>query len=384
MINNVDNIASHLIQLGLQGKNMPPSWDGEGVSIPVCSLDGDYIGRVLPGRGLYLDMDLKAVGITKKLPFVYERSPIQWLKEVLLTGFATLGRPAGDRILESEIGAITTYDGIISARANGLGQDISVSKASITTVANAWSSLWQATGFPAAGSYTAIPGGAALNKDTTGAWSFGLSNPTSPSKKYLLTLGFSHATATNAIILTDLLVGAGGISTNSTSPQTVNSAALTRYPSGAGVMMTFEVTTALGTTSGSITITYTNQNGTGSRSTGAIPLLTSAIVYRLVSVALGPYMQLQSGDYGVRSVETVQMSAAMGAGVIALNLYVPLCFIPGIAANFYVERDSTVQIDGITELVTESGGALGCLNVYVFAQSTSTGVGNYFMRTCEG
>jgi len=324
------------------------------------------VGKVLPGKGLYLDMDLKYLGITKPLPNVFQRTIVRRLVE----------------LIGNEVGAITAYDGIINARGGGLSQDISLSKTSITTVANAYSSLFRASGSPPnVGTYTNIPGGAVMINTNVGAWSLGLSNPGGSNKKYLITLGFTHAATVNMIILHDLLVAAGNIGI-STSPVTINSAALTRYTTGAGVLMTFEITTALSATASNITVTYTNQAGTGSRSTGAIPITTSAIVYRLQPVELGPYMRLQTGDYGVRSVESI-VASANNTGILALNLYYPLAFIPGVAANLYIERDSTIQVDGIAEITTAAG-VLGCLSAYVLANTTSTGVGTYFMRTCEG
>lgn len=308
---------------------------------------------------------------------VFARSPIQRFIDRLIG----MGLPMD----WAEMGAITTYDGIINARGTGKAFDRTVSKLSITTVTAAYSSLFQAGGVPGPGTYTPIPGGAALDRSSAGAWSIGLANPTSPDKKYLITLGYTHSSTINMLILIDLLVAAGGISANTTASQTINSVALTRYTDGAGVMMTFDVTTALGSTVSNLTVTsYTNQAGTTGRTTPAVPMTTSAIVARLQPVALGPFMEMQAGDFGIRSVQTLAFSAAMGAGVVALNLYFPLAFVPGVAANIYMERGSTVSVDGLTELVTTAGGVLGCLTAYILAGATSSGVGTYFMRTCDG
>jgi hypothetical protein len=349
---------------------MPPAWDGAEISHEFCGPGGEHLGRLLPGRGLYLDVDPKYVGITRRVPFVYPRTPIRRLVE----------------ILHSERGAITTYDEIINARTGGKGEDVAVSKASITTVDATYASLFRAAGAPAGvGTYTNIPGGAAPDRTNVGAWSLGLTSPISPDKKYLLTLGLTHASAVNMIILLDLLVAAGNIDANVATNQTINSTALTRYTGGAGVLMAFEVTTQLGATPANLNVnSYTNQAGATARATGAVAMTASAIVQRLQPVALGPFMQLQAGDYGVRSVETLVLSAGMGAGVLALNLYMPLAFIPGVPGNVYFERDSTIQVDGITELVSTAGGVLGCLTAYVLANGSSTGIGTYFMRTVAG
>jgi hypothetical protein len=189
------------------------------------------------------------------------------------------------------------------------------------------------------------------------------------------------------MILVDLLVAAGNINANATGNQTINSTAQTRQYGatlGAGVMMTFDVTTALGATPSNLTVnSYTDQDGNATVTTPAVAMTPSAIVMRLEPPALGPVMELASGDFGVRSVETLAFSAAMGAGVVALNLYFPLAFLPGIGSGVYVERDSTTQIDGITELAQASG-VIGCLTLYAQTNTTSTGGTKLFARTVEG
>lgn len=393
---DVDQLAAVLERQGAVAHSMPPAFNGTQGRIhqPYTGRGGECLGRVLPGVGLVLNVDPDRLGITKPIPHVYGRSAAMELEHVANmvwpalvekgdseVGWAALGKKARRTIRG---GAISTYDGIIAARAGGKAQDVAFSKPSITTVANVWSSIMSAAGFPAALTYTAIPGGAAPTNASTGALSFGLTNPTSPDKKYLLTFGYGSASQINTAILADLLVACGSIQGNTNASQTVNSTALTRYTGGEGVLMTFEVTTALGGTAANLTVTYTNQAGTGSRSTGAIAMTTSAIAGRLQPVALGPFMTLQSGDFGVESVQSVQLSASMTAGVFALHLYMPLMWVPGVGTNSYIERDSTTQIDGLSELVTTGGGALGCLVLYVLPSGTSSGILNGFMRTVAG
>lgn len=364
-----DILAKNLAYSAWLARQMPPAWQGARISQPLALPDGNMIGLMLPGKGLKLHADLKELGIVKPIPGVYEDSLTRRLID----------------LLEDERGAITTYDGIIAARCGGNGQDVTMFKPSVTTVGSAWHTLSSvAGGVPDAMSYTGISGGAVMTRANQGAWSLGMSNPGGSNKKYLLTLGWAAAQQINMLILADLLVAASGISCNSgSSPYTINTTALTRYTSGAGVMITFEVTTQLSATADNINISaYHNQAGTGSRATGAIALTTSAIVGRLLPITAGPFVPLQAGDYGVQSVETITMSGA-NTGVVCLHLYFPLAFCPGVGANTYTERDSTVQIDGITELVTASS-SLGCLTVYILPNTTTSGIIHMFLRTCEG
>ena len=287
--------------------------------------------------------------------------------------------------------AITTYDGIINARANGKAMDATYSKTSLTTVAQAFSTLWRAGGLPVAGSYTNIPTGAVHDRATVGSWG-GIGDPGGSDKKYLLTIGYGSTSSIDWGILVDLLVCAGNINAAITTSQSITSAALTRQygsTAGAGVMVTFEVTTALGTGTGTFSLTsYTDQDG----NTGAVSQtgtsVASAIANRLVPTGAAtdvavPWIALASGDFGVRAISTFAFSAAHTAGVIALNMAYPLAFIPGLASNLYVERDSTTQIDGLTELVNVSQ-VVGCLTWYLQTNSTTTGSFRAFARTCSG
>jgi hypothetical protein len=221
-----------------------------------------------------------------------------------------------------------------------------------------------------------------MNRASTGAWP--ITNPGPGDKKYLLNFGAGHITGTNVVALVDLLVAAGGIDATLNTSQTVDTAALTRYTDGAGVMMTLEVTTAQGATAQNITIGYTNQAGAGSRSTAAIAMTASAIAFRLQPAALGALIELQSPDYGVRSVQTAQFSAGNTAGVLALLLYKPLLLIPTLVAASFLERSTPAMLSGIVDLVVGSDSQLGCLTFLVQTSTTSTGVQTYFTQTVAG
>lgn len=401
---NVDNMAAFLTEAAQMALNMPPAWDGGALSQPIATPGGGRLGRMLPGKGVYLDMDLKAVGIDKPIHGVFERSNVMraWdqfgkdgiFDERVAIGYAQwckwnrIRDDEGSKALaayRSAVNIITTgYDGIINGRANGKTQDYSFTKLSATTVASLWHSLGGLGGNPAALTYTAIPGGAVMINTNAGALSLGLTNPTNPDKKYLLTFGFGSTVQVNWVVLADLLVAASGINANIATSQTVNTTAETRTYNGtlgAGVQMTMEVTVALGATAANVTHTYTNQSGTASRSTGAIAMSTSCIVGRTQPATLGLPTQLQTGDWGVRSVESTIFSAAMLAGTLALHLYVPLMYLPGVTSNAYIERDSTVQIDGLEELVVDGSNVLGCLITYILPSTTSSGIVNAFFRT---
>jgi hypothetical protein len=379
---DVDILAGNLKKWRDVALAMPPSWEDAGVSPMIVSPHGERIGSILPGKGIYINSDLKRSGITRRIPGVYERSVVRRGAERLARA-----RDAIKLLWQDEAAAITSYDGIINARGNGNGQNLMVLKTSFTTVANAWFGTWQAGGNPSAGSYTATPGSAPDNT-TAGALSQAISDPSGSNTQYLLTFGFTSSVALNVAFLGDLLSQVGALSATSTASQTVSSTTITRnYTTGglgSGVQMTFDVTTALGGTASNIVVTYTNQAGTAGRVTTAAAMIASGIAQRLTPAVQAPSMFLQSGDSGVRQVNSIQLSASMTAGVFALNLWYPLAFLPGIVANVYVERDSTVQIDGLLPLIVGSGTNIGALTLYVQANTTTSGLILGTMRTCQG
>lgn len=402
---DIDAIGRQLAYFGQLGRSLPPSWDGVRHSIPVTGPQGEWLGRMLPGRGFYSEYDLRSVGIRRSIPHVFERSRIlklaDWFRSeraaVRLAAWRDAAMRWGHIAPDFARMTITAYDGIISARASGLGNDIVVAKGSLTsTVSASWNSLMNLAGSPSAlatlagGSSTVGAGGTACTNATTGAWSSGLTNPLTGHRKYLLTLGYTSVNQLQMALLFDLLVGVSGISGTATSSN-INTVALPRYgasgstnnANGAGVWPTLEVTTALGSTSVTVAGTYTDQSGSAGTFASAQSSTASAPAGRLQPVTLAPFFQLEAGDYGVQSVQTITLSASTGAGAMSLYLVFPLTFLPGVAGSLYLERDSTIQIDGLTELVNASQ-TLGCLGAFVMTSTTSTGANTWFLRTCEG
>lgn len=287
------------------------------------------------------------------------------------------------RLMRSERGAITTWDGILSARANGAAEDNCAVYNGITTVSGAWSTCFRAGGSTGTGTYTNIPTGATRNATSVGALA-NFANVGSSNKKYLINFGVNQPSNTAYMLLVDLLCAAGNISATSIASQTVTSAALTRYNNTPGNFITFDITTALGATPSNITVTYTNSSGTGSRSSGAQAMLASGIVMRLTPTTFGFMCPLQSGDVGVNSVQSVILSASMGSGAFALNICRPLLFMPHISGTSWVERSTPAMLGGVIELVKESGNDCGCLVPFINPSGAAPGLSTYFIQTANG
>lgn len=273
--------------------------------------------------------------------------------------------------LTSEAGVLASWDDVLNARANGRNNDFFGLKSAQTTVANQWSFLARSTGVPSAMTYSNIPGGLVPTNLTTGA--LPLTSPGALYDTYLLVPGLNMTSGTNVVMFVDLLVAAGNISATSITTQTVNSSALTRYTDGNGVYMTYEVTTALGGTASNMTVTYTNQAGTGSRSSGSQTLTTSCITFRTQPIAWGWSCPLQAGDFGVRSVESLILSASMTAGVMALLIFKPLFLMPTLSTLTWVEKPVPSVLSQITKLPKDASNNTSCIVPYAMCSTTSSG-----------
>lgn len=381
---NVDQLAERLAGWGRMAKELPPAFDGDSVRQPMYGTQGEYIGHVLPGRGLYLGRDLKSMGINRRIPNVYPFSPIAKLLDKL----------------QDERGAITTYDAVIAARAGGKAEDWAVTKSSHTTAANTWHSPMADTGVPGLVTYpaTTAPTDAAPDRSTAGYFGQIGGNTSGADKKYLLTFGWSSASAVNMVLLHDVLVHAGAFRWTVLTAETIASpTAITRQYTttlGAGALITFIATTAVTTAStGTWTVQYTNQAGTGAKTVVLnITAGETAILGRLfpipgggaAPVAFGHHIPLAAGDFGVRKLEQTTYSVNTGVGgPLTGIIYQPLMYVPGLVADTYVERDSTAQIDGLTELIQVSN-VWGALGVFINCNSGTSGVQRYFFRTCAG
>jgi hypothetical protein len=148
-----------------------------------------------------------------------------------------------------------------------------------------------------------------------------------------------------SMMVVDLLNVSGGLNATLTTAQTTNlpTAALTRYTSGEGVMAGIVIYTIIGTTQTTVTISYTNSAGVSGRTSTATTL--GGGFYRETGVLLP--IPLQAGDTGIRSIESVTLTATTGtAGNFGVCLYKPLAMISLESATGAMPLDS-VSTGGI-------------------------------------
>jgi hypothetical protein len=203
-------------------------------------------------------------------------------------------------------------------------------------------SLWQYDGMPAGGVVPTI--GAIPDRTTQGAIPF--TPATGGRDKHLIGASIAPLTA-GVFLLYDRLFHEGGLSGTSTAAQTVQgspaSPALTRNTGGAGNIAFYEIYTQIGTTSTTLTMTYTNQAGTGSRtSTINIGATSFREVTRMQRIPLA------AGDSGIRAIEQIQLTATTGtAGNFGITIAQPLAWIPVGAGGTMGWRDYTTGLPGI-------------------------------------
>lgn len=173
--------------------------------------------------------------------------------------------------------------------------------------------------------------------------------------KVLLNAAAQTAAATTApcvLMLVDLLGFYPITTVTTTTAQTLNNTVtLPRYTNGAGVQAFLTPSTVMGAATPNLSIGYTNSAGTASRATPAtLPIgLTAAPVTSIVysgtgNGKFGPFMPLQAGDAGIRSVQTVTISASYLSGVLNLVLAKPLLTLPITTLGVTAERDLVNQL----------------------------------------
>jgi len=186
-----------------------------------------------------------------------------------------------------------------------------------TLVAGRPHSLFYLGGMPGAATAPSPGIGGAALTTYDGQLPFG--NPVSGSC-YLARLA-GMATIAGTLLLCDRVWHNSGITITSTSPQTIDSVTWPARDnngatSGAGVLVGVEVSAATGAGTPTLTLGYTNQAGTASRS-------ATNVLATVASSAIGAFypIGLQAGDSGIRSIQTLTLSATWTSGTIHLVGY---------------------------------------------------------------
>lgn len=202
-----------------------------------------------------------------------------------------------------------------------------------TTVAGQWFDMSMSPGNPAPQYYAASPLVAQqMKRSTDGGIPHGGS--VSPSSKFLSRFLIMSASATGLpmpFILCDYLLFYPFVDTGTNDEQILtNSVTLPRFTDGKGVqIMAVSVAGSVGLQP-TFTVNYTNSAGVSGRTSRLHTLSTNTFNGAIMSndqttaISTMPFIGLQSGDTGVRSIESVTFVTGTDVGLLAFVLVKPL------------------------------------------------------------
>ena len=205
-----------------------------------------------------------------------------------------------------------------------------------TTVAGLWFDLSMSPGMPPPNYYIGSPLTATQLKQSTDGGLYHGPNVT-PENKYLrsITTMANAATALPMnVLLCDYLLFYPFIDEGNTDEQFMtNTNTLPRYTDGKGVQI-LPVMTNAGAGGQQFFVNYTNSEGVSGRISQTVTMNTSTATGTIIASntatqnATNPFMGLQLGDSGVRSIESITM-LGVDTGLFCLVLVKPLqqtCF----------------------------------------------------------
>lgn len=279
--------------------------------------------------------------------------------------------------------AIQSIDNLITAISNGqttrydwnkvttvaatLGGSFDFSMVGAAPIANAWA-------------------GTALNWRTcdeatgNGTQIFGIPHGgnVSPNIKHLLNMNAWTTAATGVpgtLTLVDIQGYYPGLTNNSAVAQTLVGTPTLRYTNGEGVRAYMVQTATGGAGAQNFNMSYTNQAGTAGRTMPVTVACTASSVASRINHSgaaannYGPFLPFASGDSGIRSIQTVTLSAAT-TGTFAMVLARPLASITLSVLGLMTEKDLLNQIPSLP--VIKDGACLAWIWSAGAATATAT------------
>jgi hypothetical protein len=216
-----------------------------------------------------------------------------------------------------------------------------------------WFDLSMSPGNPVPNYYIGAAGAfTPLKRSTDGGLDHGPSVGQLGQKKYLrklMAISTSAAAAPLTMLMLDYIGFYGFIDESVTDEQMLdNTLSPTRYANGRGVQL-MPIVVAGQTGGQPFTVNYTNQDGVPGRVTSSVIMSTQSVNGTVLHSQQsgvqrgGPFLPLQSGDSGVRSVQSVTIGGVGDVGLFALVMVKPLATldIRGI--------DAPTEIDYLTD-----------------------------------
>jgi hypothetical protein len=212
---------------------------------------------------------------------------------------------------------------------------------------NIWTDLSTTTGIPVYQAYIGTPLQATSAIGTNNSYMFTGPTPPAGQQKYLLnwSIGGNGSGASGAaFILYDLLLYYPFVDgANITEQFFDNAVTLPRYTSGEGVYPIFISQTP--GSSGAVTcdLNYTNSKGVAAR-LSKMNVGNGTTIGRIMNLATTttsastPFIQIQSGDTGVKSIQSVTFSSSVG-GFVTVALVRPIAQISLQEQNTLIEKN---------------------------------------------
>lgn len=237
-----------------------------------------------------------------------------------------------------------------------------------TTITGLWFDTSMSPGMPPPQYYIgAITTATQLKQSTDGGLYHGPN--VSPSEKYLRSIT-TMASAATALpmntILCDYLLFYPFIDEGSTDEQFMtNVATLPRYTDGKGVQV-MAIQTNAGTGGQQFFFNYTNSEGVSGRISQTVTMNTSTVVGNVLGSntatinASNPFIGLQLGDSGVRSIESVTM-LGVDTGLFSLVLVKPLAQHCFREVTVPYEKDFLVPTTDLVKIYDDAFLGMVCL-----------------------
>lgn len=321
---------------------------------------GDFRGRISEGR--FANYRDHVESVFRRVPGAFRRAARNQSSRAN-TGFASLS----DLISETTVG--------------GKRDSIQFNKVGTTGVVAATNSLWRVGNMPAAGAAaSAAPGGTVPTRATTGAMPF--NNPAVGGDSTHFIGGNVLATvAPNTLLLYDRIFAVAKTMASTATeavtgvPTRYQSTTPGAFDSAEGNFCFPECGTALPATAHNWTVcTYTDQGGAA----GTIPSFagnSSNIVNRLDMPTGQWFVTLAAGDYGVKTLTQLQLSASLASGAIDWVIGHPIAFMPVPVANMCCTIDGINTAFNLIRL--QDNGCFALLEVTKSATGATTYNGSY-------
>lgn len=245
-----------------------------------------------------------------------------------------------------------SYDDIITALSvNGTGELSQFYKTGLVTTAGNLFSLWAAGGYPTSGTFGTSLTGRAVDNTFTASMAF--TNAAAGTNKHMLSAGVGSTVSLGSVLFYDRIYEypfTGTATSGTFSVPTLVTRDMAGASAGAAQMMFHENFSNTATAAVTVTPTYTNSAGTGSRTNAYTSIATSAVGGTVANPVGRIFLPLAAGDKGVRSIQSYTLSASLLAANQNFVIGRPLTLLPMLASNSYVQRDLVLQLANMPRL----------------------------------